>query len=106
MTRNDKPIPRLARADNPFMPPRPGSRTIAATLGNQKANIGGECRSVAAMAEVDTVSPTDDGCAPGVSDDDAKLQEAPAGRLEQDSETGSEAPVWVKASMNCAAWPR
>src|SRR5438477_6193539 len=51
------------------------------------------------------VSDTEDGCAPGTRCGVAKLQVVPAGRLEQESETASEAPVWVNATLNCAAWP-
>ena len=80
----------------------PGSMTIPSAPGAQNANSGKLWWRDAVMAEVEMVSATEVIDAPGVTVAGAKLQVAPAGRFEQESVTGSEAPVSVSPRENCA----
>jgi hypothetical protein len=86
-----------------------GSITTPSAPGAQKANKGKLLRLVRFAADIDAVEiviATFEGCAPGVNIAGAKLQVAPTGKFEHDSDTESEAPVCVKASETCADCPR
>ena len=81
-----------------------GSITTPSAPGAQKANKGKLLRLPRFDADIDAVEmvmATFEGCALGVNVAGAKVQVAPSGKFEQDSDTASAAPVCVNASETC-----